>query len=115
MLHLVCVNGMRQNYQTSLRLYFMKFKSSASGTFINMRNYYFRLLSDDCNNTYLRRKLVITYLGTCKNDLNVQSCFQWRTKLLLDDVREHTRLPRLEPVMTCSEVHMHVRLGARTV
>ena len=74
-----------RHHETSLRLYFMEFKSSMSGTLMNMRNYYFMLLLDDCDNTYLRRKLVITYLGTCKNDLNVHPCVQWRTKLLLDD------------------------------
>ena len=67
------------------------------------------------NYTYLRHKIVIMYLGTCKNDLNVQSCVQWRTKLLLEDVRKHTLLPWLKPVMMCSEVHVHVRLGAHTM
>ena len=40
---------------------------------------------------------------------------QWRTKLLLEDVRRYTRLPRFKPVMTCSEVHVHVSLVARPV
>ena len=45
--------------------YFILF-ASLWFTLINTRNYPFRLLSD---NIYLRRKIVITYLGTCKNDL----------------------------------------------